>query len=387
MDTDRAKEAANYTVGHARAAKQAMREEKLPEALTQARWAVAWANGLEKHLTPDVTPTPPPEPPPPPPEPPSSTRAEFFAADSPWNTPIAANAVGKSVASLVSHGGGRADPLYAPFSADDWAHPVFYAKASDPLKEVRVDHPSWGGFNSNGKKIHLPVTAVPASFKNPDADRHLVVVQPEDGKGDFPGMAVGFYDCRQTSGPILAQAAGYSHAKDGTGTDVGNITAAGFNGAAGLILSKDIERGEIPHALFGVLNCSCAPARYPAQPGTTAVKCGSSRYPGVNCANVSNWPGMGSRLQLDPAYDLSKFPKGQAMVLRAIQKYGILIGDTGFYSRARIFALMFEGINSAGQVLRDFCERAKSEGWGSGGPNYSLDYGKNVDWTKLRLLA
>lgn len=369
-------------------ARTALDEGDVTEARVRAVSGREHAKKAVEQLKELETGTPPPDPEPEPepePEPTPSGKAEFFAPDSPFNKPVASDAwsKGKAVADLVKHGSGKTQGIYVPFNSGDWSHPIFFAKASDPLKEVKVDNPSWGGFNQNGKKIHVPANAKQAS----GGDAHIVIVQPEDGAGDFPGQAFGFYDVRSLAGPITATSCGYSHAKTGSGTDKGNITAAGFNGAAGMILAKDIERGEIPHALFGVLNCSCATAVPPAQPNTTAVKCGSSRYSRVNCGSVSNWPGMGSRLVLDPSYDISKFPKGQRMILAALQKYGVLIGDTGGYSQAFIFGSLAEGVNSGGSVLRAFCEQAKSEGWGSGSGDYSLDFGKGVDWSKLRLVA
>lgn len=381
------------------ATKEELKEtiKKLRKKLANSRERVATLRDRVQDLLDELeedeepSPEPEPEPEPEPPEPSPTVAAEFFAPDSAFNKQISPSqwAAGKPVADLIKHGG-RTQPLHVPFNGTDWSHPIFYATKNDPLKEVQVDNPSWGGFNKNGKKIHLPANAKPAAFENSDADRHLVVVQPEDGSGDFPGMAFGFYDCRQISGPIKAQAAGYSHAKTGSGIDRGNITAAQFNGAAGLILAKDVKRGVIPHALFGVLNCSCAVAVPPAAPGTTATKCGSSRsalIAAVKCADVSNWPGMGSRLVLDPSYDISGFAKGQQMILLALQKYGVLIGDTGSVNTKMIFGTLAEGVNSGGSDLRAFCEQAKSEGWGSGSGDYSLDFGKGVNWSRLRLVS
>ena len=37
---------------------------------------------------------------------------------------------------------------------------------------------------------------------------------------------------------------------------------------------------------------------------------------------------MGSHFQLDPRFDVSKLPPDQRMIARAMQRYGVYIGDT-----------------------------------------------------------
>jgi len=36
---------------------------------------------------------------------------------------------------------------------------------------------------------------------------------------------------------------------------------------------------------------------------------------------------MGTRLQLDPNFDTSKFPRGARIILEALKKYGMYLGD------------------------------------------------------------
>lgn len=329
----------------------------------------------------------------------------LFAASSPFNTAIGENpdplvtSLGYDsddlVAQLVTHGSSKTDlGVVNPGGDWDYAHPIYWAKPGDPLVTVNLSE-NWDGGNVDGRTIRIPADGSPA----PGGDAHLTVIQLEndpDVSEDCRGFSVGLFDVTnwaggwENGGTIEATSGGRSHAKTGSGTDLGNTTAAGYNNAAGIPLTAELLAGQINHALFIVTNCSDSDAVPPAQPGTTAAVCGTSRYPSLETPIAM--PPMGARLQLDPTYDISGFPDGQRAILKALQVYGGFVGDTGMYSKQVMFGLLFESPESGGAALEQFCNQAVSEGWAStddndGTPVWYLDFGKNVDWTKIRFVA
>ena len=215
------------------------------------------------------------------------------------------------------------------------------------------------------------------------------------------GYVVGLYDTQARpaggwidGGTIAAKSGGRSHLSTGSGVDLGNSTAASFNNLAGIIRAPELLDGQINHAIFAATNCTTGKAVSPA-PGGTAVVCGSSRYSQLSAD--AKMPPLGARLQLDPSYDISRFPAGQRAILRALQVYGALIGDTGAYSRKVMFGIGVESgetYTSLGyrDQLAQFAQQAINEGWASKGTNngtsaYWLDFGKGVDWSRLRVVA
>lgn len=334
----------------------------------------------------------------------NQTTTQLFSPTSPFNTEIPTSpdllttskgfTSSDMVTQLLSHGSGKTDPIVVnPGGSWDYSHPVYYAQEGDPVVTVSLSE-NWDGGHVDGRTIRVPADAAPAT----GGDGHLGVVQLENDpeiSSDCQGMVVGLYDVTNWTGAwededvIEATSGGKSHISTGSGTDLGNVTAAGFNVAAGIPLAKELAAGEIPHALFIITNCSDSDAVAPAQPGTTAAVCGSARYPGLSTPIAM--PPMGARLQLDPSYDISGFPAGQQTILRALQKYGGYVGDTGMYSRSVMFGTLLESPQSGGQQLEDFCNQAVLDGWATvdtndGTPVWFLDFGKNVDWSNIRFV-
>jgi hypothetical protein len=76
---------------------------------------------------------------------------------------------------------------------------------------------------------------------------------------------------------------------------------------------------------------------YPHTRNTFVFPAGSSDGPFTDSASLP----MGSRIQLDPAFDVngSSMPEWQKQLCRTLQKYGVVVVDTGS-------ALMNEGLYS-----------------------------------------
>lgn len=247
-------------------------------------------------------------PPPLPPSPPTG-KALYFAADSPWNIPISVNpTLASNSASLSAVLAGSGVPLGVNQGA--WTPGVFYADASTPRKRVLLKN----GWIADDVPF-------PADFKSSgDADAHAVVHDKSTGRlYESYGLTN-----NPVSGMIVAHA-------DGSGWWDGNYSSGGVTGPwgcrassaslmGGLILPEDIAAGDIPHAL------SCSLRKNLIGPPISPATTGDGVYSGPIP--------MGSRLQLDPAFDLSPYEPGDQMIGRCLKRYGVFIvessnADTG----------------------------------------------------------
>ncbi len=114
---------------------------------------------------------------------------------------------------------------------------------------------------------------------------------------------------------------GNSTRLDGTGIYPHGLSskASGFAGAAGLIFPEELQSGRIDHALF---------MSFPF------TKAGGPVAPATSSDGLTTAPGaipMGARIQLDPALDLLQLNLDpyELIVGRALQEYGMIVGDTG----------------------------------------------------------
>ena len=116
---------------------------------------------------------------------------------------------------------------------------------------------------------------------------------------------------------------------------------------AGLIRPEEIEAGEIRHALL----CATPVNRKAAQYGGSSELCSppASRTDGYGYG-VEYIP-EGARIQLDPNLDLDSLAlsEGSKTVARAMQKYGMIVGDN-----SRAFKVYFQNIGPDGEVWEKY---------------------------------
>jgi hypothetical protein len=215
----------------------------------------------------------------------------------------------------------------------DWEHASYFAKSTDPVYTVHC-RMSWGTCAPEGKQYRIPASAKPAGYlmNDPNADRHLAVVQP-DG---VTTLDLWQADTPSGTGGTLGASWGGLVQINGNGLNSGS-TGANFSGFAGAIRGQQLEAGRINHALFAVTPCTYGYV-YPANKG--ASECGAT-----------NAPPNGARLQLNmTSAEISALavPQWKKVILEALRKYGMIIGDTGGGSIA--FGLQFE----SGMVDRSF---------------------------------
>lgn len=247
-----------------------------------------------------------------------------FTDDSPWNTPIPANAeLEPDSAGLIEDMAGS-----SPFgrkvdiNISGYSIPLYFVNSSTPTVPVTADigGQGWGagGFNAT---FDMPIP--PGAAPDPEGDGHLAVVDLERGLE---------WGCWTMDGS--GRHAGLCATSDLTGTgvrpradqaspwwDAHGARACGFPLSAGLIRPEEIEAGHIRHAL--VIAYPHIRAGFYTPPASTA----QARV-GDNSVSTRGIP-CGGRVQLDPAVDVDAMDASPAakVVLRALQEYGAYVGD------------------------------------------------------------
>jgi hypothetical protein len=221
---------------------------------------------------------------------------------------------------------GPPGPSYAGASGTsaDWSHPLYFAKASDP--RYRIHQTGWVNRDIEGRHIYIPRRARPAG----GGDGSFTVVQPDGWEYDF-------YRAKKPSrhGRTFTADFGRRGRWHGSGLGTsrgpsrGGITAAGFSNQAGVIRVSEMRAGVINHALFMTVNCHHGNV-WPANNVGTHGLC-----------SLKNAPAMGQHFWLDmtPAQiNAQSVPGWQKIILRAMARYGMYVGDDGGNS----WALQFE---------------------------------------------
>ncbi len=188
-----------------------------------------------------------------------------------------------------------------------WTVPVYYADAGTPRHSVPITS-GWTEFGS------LPNVPVPANARpDPSEDAHLTIIDRSKGcVYDFWGAS--------GSGGNLSAKLGNAMPIDSNGVDPGGLgaRASGFSGAAGLVTYDDMKRGSIDHALVFAY-----PKTRSGGPVSPATK--SDGQTGGDDAIP-----QGARVRLDPSINLNSLGlnRYELMIARAMQRYGMILGDT-----------------------------------------------------------
>jgi hypothetical protein len=319
-----------------------------------------------------------------------------YAHSSPFNRPIPADVrVHPDSARIVKRILAFGDPSPAPIqagtsgTADDYSHPTYYARRSDPLYVLRPDD---RGEPLLGQRIHIPAAARPATGD----DAHLTVVQPDGWEYDFWRVW-----SKPRGGGVLRYSLGSRTRIDGSGLE-GRATAAQFSTLAGIVRAPELEAGTIDHALFLVVSCLNRSrsfgdgVRLPRHDEDKSSYVYPASDGGALCDRDYRFlPPMGARLQLAMSpeeIDALGLPAWKTGVLKALATYGGYVGDTGGPG----FAVMTESgltytsygrpdpLLAFGRAAYEAGDAYVSEYQG----RYLFDLADGVDWARyLRVVA
>lgn len=239
-----------------------------------------------------------------------------FPADNPWNTPVDRLPLHSNSAAYIASIG-AAKRIHPDFGANwnggPFGIPYIVADEKAPLVPVTFQYDDESDPGPYPVPHDTPIEGGEAS----EGDRHMIIVQP--GLNRLHEL----YAARpmRQNGKIVSVAAG-SGARFNLNSN--QIRPAGWTSAdaaglpifPGLVRYDEVSRGEIRHALrFTVRKTQrgyIAPATHYAS---------RDRNPDL--------PPMGLRLRLRGDFDISSYPAQARVVLKALQKYGMILADNG----------------------------------------------------------
>jgi len=264
-----------------------------------------------------------------------------YSASSAWNRPLpnpdSPKLMANSAAMVASaYAGGPGTPIIRTTEPGpyDYSHPLFYAKASDPLVKTQcVEY--CNGITPLGQ-IHVPAKARPAQ----GGDHHMGIVQPDGTEMDFweagqntsNGGSVG-RDWQ--SGDTLEYGSGGAcsnflrgsgFAAPGSGY---NPTAGGACLGAGRINSTELAAGTINHATFAIV--ACVANGISVAPATSSVS-GSTGFSGTCAGNAANHIPLGARIWsdlTDAQVRAMNLTQTETAYLIALHHYGAFVMDMG----------------------------------------------------------
>jgi Bacterial Ig domain len=239
-----------------------------------------------------------------------TSPSTLYSSTSVWNAPIPSSpAIAPNSAAMVETVLRAAQAQGFVVAAKHWSVPVYYADASTP----RVDFSLTASWAPARRMTPVPVPQNAAP--DPSSDGHMMIVDRSTG------CEYDFWKAAKKAGGGWSAAWGNALLVNGTGVYPKGLSArgSGFGLGAGLIRPDELAAGEIDHAL--VFSFPTTKAGGPVAPATESD--GQSTAAGAIPE--------GAQLQLDPELNLDslRLTPWQRTIARALQRYGMILGDTG----------------------------------------------------------
>jgi hypothetical protein len=243
---------------------------------------------------------------------PSARHCPVFPATNAWNQrvdtlPVAADS-GRLIASI-----GLDAPVHADFGSGKWdggpiGIPFDVVSRTTPLHRVSFQYAD----ESDRVRYPIPRQVHIEGGAHATGDRHAILVDKSTCR------LYELYDLRHAgrgwtagSGAVWSLRSNHLRPAGWTSAD-----AAGLPIFPGLVRWDEVNRGEIDHAL-----------RFTASETRRAYV-----YPARHYASNSSDPAlppMGLRVRLKASMNIASFPRQARVVLRALQRYGMILADNG----------------------------------------------------------
>jgi hypothetical protein len=238
----------------------------------------------------------------------------IFPKNNPWNQrvdklPVASNS-DTIVRSIGADQGMHADFGSGKYEGRPIGIPYTTVRGGQKRVRVKFDYAS----ESDKGPYPIPRNAPVEGGRGSDGDRHVIVVDRSRCKlfELFAAYPVnGGASWKAGSGAIWSLRSNKLRPRTWTSAD-----AAGLPILPGLARYPEVKRGAIRHALRFTVSRTRNTFVYPAR-----HQASSSSDPSL--------PPMGMRFRLRASFPVSRFPKQSRVVLRALQRYGMLVADNG----------------------------------------------------------
>jgi hypothetical protein len=243
---------------------------------------------------------------------PAAAHCPVFPAENPWNQRVDKLPVAADSAQLIGSIGLDA-PVHADFGSGTWdgapiGIPFDVVSARTPTRRVSFEYAD----ESDRVPYPIPARVHIEGGAHATGDRHAILVDKSTCR------LYELYDLRPQghgwtagSGAVWNLRSNHLRPAGWTSAD-----AAGLPIFPGLARWDEVARGRIDHAL-----------RFTAPETRRAYVYPARHY--ASSSNDPSLPPMGLRVRLKASVNVSSFPPQARVVLRALQRYGMILADNG----------------------------------------------------------
>jgi len=235
----------------------------------------------------------------------------ILPVDSAWNTSIQTLPPDPSSLSYIQTIG-ASDTFHADFGSGTWngfpiGIPYNVVTGSQPKVSVTFD------YSSESDPGPYPIPANPLIEGDPNSgDRHILILDKDNC------ILYELFAARQVSGSWRAGSGAIYNLNSNALRPAGwtSADAAGLPILPGLVRYAEVAAGEINHAIRFTVSQTRRAYVWPA------------RHYASDLTSVQ-YPPMGQRFRLKGSFNITSYGPQSQVILRAMQKYGIIVADNG----------------------------------------------------------
>jgi hypothetical protein len=243
---------------------------------------------------------------------PAARRCPVFPANNPWNQRVDKLPVSADSGQLIRSVGLDA-PVHADFGSGKWDGGPIGIPFDVVSKNTRRSRVSFEyADESNRVRYPIPRHVHIEGGAHATGDRHAILVDRSTCRlYELYALQRTSHGWRAGSGAVWSLRSNHLRPAGWTSAD-----AAGLPIFPGLARWDEVSRGVIDHAL-----------RFTAPETRRAYVYPARHY--ASSSNDPSLPPMGLRVRLKASVNVASFPRQARVVLRALQRYGMILADNG----------------------------------------------------------
>ncbi len=235
-----------------------------------------------------------------------------FPANDAWNQPVDQLPVAANSATLVNTIGATTR-VHADFGSGLWdggpiGIPFITVSGSQPKYPATFDYASESDAGPYAVPLSAPIEGGSAST----GDRHAIVIDTDNC------LLYELYSSYPQAASWQAGSGAIYNLRSSTLRPAGwtSADAAGLPVFPGLVRYDEVASGEIKHAIRLTVTRTRNTYVWPARHYASSL-------------TGTQYPPMGQRFRLRAGFDVSPYPTEVQVILRAMQKYGLIVADNG----------------------------------------------------------